>query len=303
MKLILTILFSFLCKSVLTQSVIVHGVVIDKNTQQSISNVSVLLDKKQKTVTNSKGKFKLNLNEEEKLNKITFSSLGYKTESVWGRDLMQDGHNVVYLEKLQVTLDEVSVFPKREKIQKKLGPDRNRKVCNVTFSIYPKSIPTQFAILLKSPALSKLDKVAYFIGNGGQPKTKFRVRIYEKDSVSHLPGKELLKDTIFAKAKRGNRWVEVNLQQYNIIVGEKGFYVAMEIIDIGKDGLKFNKYKQTYNKNLPKIRRDTTYGAELLHCQSDEDKVYTTYIKSANEDWFKFSIRYPLIHAYISYYK
>lgn len=303
MKLILTILFSFLCKSVLAQSVIVHGVVIDKNTQQSISNVSVLLGKKQKALTNSKGKFKLNLNEEEKLNKITFSSLGYKTESVWARDLMQDGHNVVYLEKLQVTLDEVSVFPKREKFQKKLGPDRNRKVCNAIFSIYPKSIPAQFAILLKPPVLSKLDKVAFFIGNNGQPKTKFRVRIYEQDSVSHLPAKELLKDTVFAKAKRGNRWVEVNLQQYNISVGEKGFYVAMEIIDIGKDGLKYNKYQQTYNKDLPKIRRDTTYGAVLLHCQSGEDNLNATYFKKVNGNWHEYRRSYPLINAFISYYK
>ena len=74
-----------------------------------------------------------------------------------------------------------------------------------------------------------LRKVRFFVGINGIPKTTFRVRVYG-GTLSGGPdeSRDLLSSKVTASAPFGNRWVDVDLSDQNIIITSGDFCVAME---------------------------------------------------------------------------
>jgi len=74
-----------------------------------------------------------------------------------------------------------------------------------------------------------LTKVRFLVGINGIPSTEFRVRVFAA-TVSEGPdeNQDLLASEVIASAPFGNRWVEVDLSDQNIIIDSGDFSVAME---------------------------------------------------------------------------
>lgn len=74
-----------------------------------------------------------------------------------------------------------------------------------------------------------LTKVRFLVGINGIPTTEFRVRVFE-GTVSDGPDEkhDLLKSEVTASAEFGNRWVDVDLSEQNIIITNGDFCVSME---------------------------------------------------------------------------
>ncbi len=74
-----------------------------------------------------------------------------------------------------------------------------------------------------------LTKVRFLVGINGIPTTEFRVRVF-KGMVSNGPDEshDLLRSEVTASAEFGNKWVEVNLLDQNIIIKSGDFCVSME---------------------------------------------------------------------------
>jgi hypothetical protein len=74
-----------------------------------------------------------------------------------------------------------------------------------------------------------LARVRFLVGINGIPSTEFRVRVFAA-TVSEGPdeSQDLLASKITASAPFGNRWVEVDLSDQNIIISSGDFSVAME---------------------------------------------------------------------------
>jgi len=76
-----------------------------------------------------------------------------------------------------------------------------------------------------------LAKVRFLIGISGIPTTEFRVRVYGGD-LFRGPDEErdLLKEEVRIRAPFGNKWVEADLTEHNILIESGEFCVAMEWI-------------------------------------------------------------------------
>lgn len=74
-----------------------------------------------------------------------------------------------------------------------------------------------------------VNRLAFIVGpdRAGLEVTTFRIRVYDIDSVTGGPGKDLCNQLIEIKDK-DNRQFRVNLNQYNIILPNKTFFVAIE---------------------------------------------------------------------------
>ncbi len=85
-----------------------------------------------------------------------------------------------------------------------------------------------------------LTKVRFLVSINGIPTTEFRVRVFG-GTVSEGPDEshDFLKPEVTASAEFGNKWVEVDLSDQNIIITSGDFYVSMEWItppgDYGRD--------------------------------------------------------------------
>ena len=74
-----------------------------------------------------------------------------------------------------------------------------------------------------------LTKVRFLVGIDGVPTTEFRVRVFG-GSVSDGPdeSRDLLGSEVRASAPFGNKWVEVDLSDRNIVINGGDFCVTME---------------------------------------------------------------------------
>lgn len=74
-----------------------------------------------------------------------------------------------------------------------------------------------------------LTKVRFLVGINGVPSTEFRVRVFGA-TVSEGPdeSQDLLASEVTASAPFGNKWVEVDLSDQNIVITSGDFSVAME---------------------------------------------------------------------------
>ncbi len=74
-----------------------------------------------------------------------------------------------------------------------------------------------------------LANVRYLVGINGIPATEFRVRVFG-GTVSDGPDErhDLLKSEVTTSAEFGNKWVEVDLSDQNIIIQSGDFCVSME---------------------------------------------------------------------------
>ncbi len=85
-----------------------------------------------------------------------------------------------------------------------------------------------------------LTKARFLVGINGIPTTEFRVRVF-KGTVFDGPDEtqDLLKSEVTASAEFGNKWVEVDLSEQNILIPSGDFCVSMEWLtppgDHGRD--------------------------------------------------------------------
>lgn len=124
-----------------------------------------------------------------------------------------------------------------------------------------------------------ISKVKFFILKKGFPDTPFRVRVYEADSISGRPGREILEESITASGTTGNEWVIVDLLNQGIKIPKNGFFVAMEWLPISNE-------KEYQNRLHP------TAGGQSLGATREFKAGSLTWIRNFLNDWEKAPIYY-----------
>lgn len=89
-------------------------------------------------------------------------------------------------------------------------------------------------------------------------KTKFRIRIYDIDSLTGRPTIDLCNRIIEVQDKE-NEVIKVNLNPYDIIISKKFFFIAVEWLHI------------SYNKSEVEVHKDMRSEDNLLQLNSEID--------------------------------
>ncbi len=126
---------------------------------------------------------------------------------------------------------------------------------------------------------------------GSLQKTTFRVRIYDVDSVTGLPGKDL--SEIEVKDRRSNL-IKVNLSQHKIIVPQQTFFVAVEWLRIPYN---LSRTAITVDEKLLGIPEEKAgYGGMLISCykpilgmSAEKGSKFNTYALTYQNEWVPYT--------------
>lgn len=69
-----------------------------------------------------------------------------------------------------------------------------------------------------------------FGGVKGLKYLPFKANLYSVDSLTGLPGKQLIPDSILLKRTDNKRYVEADISNYNIVMPENGIFIAFELL-------------------------------------------------------------------------
>ena len=124
------------------------------------------------------------------------------------------------------------------------------------------SIKDNYEVALYMPNNEKgegiIKNVGFFITKNGKPKTPFRVRIY---AMNDKPTDDLLNMNVIITAKKGEKWLILDVSQYNISIPENGFVVSMEYL--------FSNNKEyiheftVFDKNTNTKEKRISYGQQI----------------------------------------
>ena len=119
----------------------------------------------------------------------------------------------------------------------------------------------------KEKYIGTIETVSFWVSPHGKPKTPFRIRIYVADENGKATG-DLLTESVIAKGlkrRKKNRWVTVDLSQYQIEIPENGFFIAMEWLYRAEK--KYNNKTKISKKNeegeYEVIRTEIWFGQHL----------------------------------------
>ncbi|WP_350288033.1 carboxypeptidase-like regulatory domain-containing protein [uncultured Croceitalea sp.] len=204
-------------------------------------------------ISNVDGKFQINIPSEYLNQIISISHIGYKTKNLSISDIDPLKKLEINLIPETLRLDEVvvSVTSKRKRKKVTLG----KKNASNTFGfVQGGKVGAEISRLMdvKKKERINLTSVGVYISNLEKKSFTLLVNLYHLDETTKLPGKQLLKKQVVVNSELENGWLNVSLDDKNLII-DKPFFVAFQWINdevsnpsiglSGSNNSTFTKYK------------------------------------------------------------
>lgn len=112
-----------------------------------------------------------------------------------------------------------------------------------------------------------LKEVHVYVTSEGAPATKFRIHVYEKDSATNLPARELTDSNLIVQATEGNQWVVADLGDKNIALNN-GVFISVEWISgFGNslEAMQSLKHPEVKNHNGQVVGLALNYGVPYMY--------------------------------------
>lgn len=217
------------------------------------------------TISNEDGTFSLDIPSNLVQEKLTFFALGYRTDSYPVASMTMQ-FNEITLQESPTVLEEITVTPKSEKtIVAELGSrvrtdgtqfyDSTSAGAAMAIKVRSDAQPTYYPELV--PPLY-IKEVRLWIHQNYLHNFKVRVRLFDIDPATGLPGHDLLHESVIISSFIKKGWVSANLEKYAIAVNGTQFFLGFEwIMDDkarGEIAKGFSDYKRL---NPDKVKSDT----------------------------------------------
>lgn len=204
-----------------------EGLVINKETKHRIPFATIGLIK-QNTGTNAdeNGNFTLSISGSS--DTLLISCIGFETTKFpQNRSYLKDTFE---LQPKIASLAEIIVTNRKNPTSTTLGQYSNCSTNYYTTSNAINQIARHFKTTRNNVSLKEIEICKYGMAIIDPARTKFRIRIYSMDKISGTPGDDLC-DSVIELDVTG-RHIKVNLEQYNIIIPDTDFFVAIEWLRI-----------------------------------------------------------------------
>lgn len=269
------LLFTILSFTEYTNAQIIFtGKVMDAKSELPLPYVNIgITDQPVGTLSNADGTFSLQIPVSYQNDSLLFTSLGYFHQKLSIRSLTQNA--VVFLQQRAIQLQEVRVVADKKAKVYDLG---NKLSDNLFTCSDSASAGAAMALLIenKFPHFHRkltnpylLQKAAILIGTNTLSEFKLRLRLLAYDSLTGLPGQDLLNENIIVTSRlQREGWLDIDLAKYGIRIDQPRFFLAFEwILDDNDRRWILNQYKEFAVTNPQKVKIDTIVveGKKIPH--------------------------------------
>jgi hypothetical protein len=209
----------------------VSAVVVDMDSKAALPFASIsIVGTSNGVYADESGNFSLHYRQD---NILTVSHIGYSTVKI----LAKNCPDTIALHQVITKLSPVQVFSNgvRKRKSMKLGVDENN------FRFFFTGWLSYATRIKNSKSLEGVIASAKFrisaLRNHEKPKARIRIRVYSVDKNTGLPAEDLLRENLNIDHDSHEKYVEVDLRDYNIAFPHEGLYVGIDILGyIDNDG-------------------------------------------------------------------
>lgn len=215
--------------------VIVEGKLLKSpgNTPIAYANIGIL-NSRVGTISNANGSFMIKIPEKHLDDSLLFSALGFGRRSFPVRALIGKNNTVRLEERITVLQDIIVSGVKTSRVTAEFGNQHWN-----AGSIYVDSVAAGSAMALlienKYPAYHPEIYPPYYVGKvklriskNTFDQFKIRVRLFEHDTLTGLPGRDLFNESVIITSDIRKGWLETDLSRYRIRIDARSFFLGFE---------------------------------------------------------------------------
>jgi len=252
-------------------------------------------------IANNKGILSLRVDQNSRNEKLVFSSMTFLNDTLSMDSILKYGIENIYLTRKTFMISEVKVQSSFFK-QREIGNDGNMSIG----ALYLDTHGQQMAYHLenKKKRQAKLKEVKVFISKKGNVEAPFRLRIYEIDKETQMPGTEILKEVLVYKPSESG-WFSMNISAFEINLPENGLLIAIQGIytnEFEKNEFEYSKTSYNEINSFENIPETVSYGQRIGYSKLNGNN---TWHFSLNHSWYQLDKRnyHLMISAEILYEK
>jgi len=248
------------------------------------------------TISNPDGSFSFRIPTKFKNDTLIISALGYKKKVIPLHFLDFNKTHSILLQEQSVLLSDVVVSASKEK--NKIYQIGNKDVSGGVLETDTLYAGYATALLIENtPELKKqglefpvyLEKARLRILRNNLPAFKFRVRLNEVDSITGLPGTDLLNESVVVESTLRKGWLEFDLTDFRLIVSKPFFVTFEQILDKNDRTIIANGYREFMQAHLDRLVMDTIEfeGKKEPHLMIKRGGIDLpgTFIAISSADW------------------
>jgi hypothetical protein len=242
--------------------IVLSGEVARADNKSPVAFVNIgILDSDVGSISEEDGSFSITIPEQYRKARLLFSALGYKRISLSVDSARNFGNLIVLLEESIQHLKPVTVIGEQFKRKYEFGNDDSEGG-----TVYADTVTAGSAIALlienkgnidgfryprfKYPAL--VEKVSVRVAKNTFKEFKIRVRVYSVDSLTGLPGKDLLNKSVVETSRIKKGWLEIDLLKHYIMI-DGPFYLGFEWILEKEDRRYLHHQYANWRKRHPEL--------------------------------------------------
>ena len=245
-----------------------QGFVVDQVTKQPLAYVNIGIPGEPiGTLSNADGSFSIQVPAQYQADSLLVSHLGYAPQFI--ALAVIPSTITISLIPAPIQLPSVQVLAQKKAKLVALGNKLADNSFIVTDTLQAGSAMAllienkfpQFHAKLKTPFF--VQKAAIQIHSNTFAEFKLRVRLLAYDSLTGLPGRDLLQQSVLITSRRQQGgWLEADLSAFGIRIDEPQFYLVVEwILDESDRRLLANQYQQFALTHPQQVRTDTSIVA------------------------------------------
>ncbi|MEP5612770.1 MAG: carboxypeptidase-like regulatory domain-containing protein [Cyclobacteriaceae bacterium] len=247
----------------------ISGFVYDSETKAPIAFTNIGVENTSVgTLSDEDGSFSITIPEWNQ-QILAFSALGYDRVDLPIANLNDSSGISIYLRNIPMALETVEIVIERERQKRfSLGNGQSNGASLYADTIHAGSA---MALLIENPGGKNIDypvflqKAQVQIVNNTFSEFKIRTRVYDVDSITGLPGKDLLNESVVSRSRIKNGWLKVDLSKYQLQINSDFFIVFEWILDSKERVFLYQQYRKYFRNNPERVkfRRATVAGKSI----------------------------------------
>lgn len=283
--------------------IVLSGKVAREDDKAPISFVNIgILDSDVGSISEEDGSFSISIPNQYQKARLLVSALGYKRISLAIDSARHFDNLTILLEESILQLKPVTITGEHFKRKYQFGNEMSEGG-----SVYADTVTAGSAIALlienkgnatklkytkfKYPAL--VEKVSVRVAKNTFNEFKIRVRLLSVDSLTGMPGKDLLNKSIVTTSRMKRGWLEIDLVKHYIMI-DGPFYLCFEWILDRKDRQYLHHQYSSWLKRHPEL-------VTLDYSEVDGEQI--PYVNYNGYFWAGTSLGMAFTRKYLAQYK
>ena len=216
-------------------SIIINGVVVENNNHQPLAYVSVgIINKSKGTVSDTLGKFAFSITNDNSLDTLQFSLVGYSNFRIAIKDFLSKENKTIKLSANVTQLEEVIVQQSNSTTNSEIiGRQASGKLTQISIhnkTSVDETVGSEMGMLYKTNRQHAiLRDFNFYISANNFNYIKFRINVYSLKNG--LPDSLINKKQILSTLDNFRTgWTKIDLEQYNISI-KKEFLITIQWVE------------------------------------------------------------------------